>query len=174
MGFAERYVGAIGSANLLDDVFHHQTEPLAAAALAGDIGALLCRVKYADGTINRMFEGNQQNTAQLIRIWTNTVAEKGRARCWVKNEDIQIAHGLYKRVAEASLAHWLDGNCKACAGTGVMALLGNRACTVCKGSGAAEITGMREYERKLTLDMVSELTALYDSHARRASAKLRD
>lgn len=174
MGFADRYVGAIGSTNLLDDVFHHQTEPLAAAALAGDIGALLCRVKYADGTINRMFEGNQQNMAQLIRIWTNVVIEKGKARRWVKNEDIQIAHGLYKRVAEASLAHWLDSNCKACAGTGVMALMGNRVCTTCKGSRVAEITGMRDYEKKLTLDMVSEMTAMYDSHARRATAKLRE
>jgi hypothetical protein len=174
MGFADRYVGAIGSTNLLDDVFHHQTEPLAAAALAGDIGALLCRVKFADGTINRMFEGNQQNMVQLIRIWTNVVIEKGSARRWVKNEDIQIAHGLYKRVAEASLAHWLDSNCKACAGTGVMALMGNRVCTVCKGSRAAEITHLSGYEKKLALDMVSEMTALYDSHARRASAKLRE
>lgn len=173
MGFADRYVCAIGSANLLDDALHHQTEPLAAAALAGDIGALLCRVKYADGTLSRMFEGNQQNMAQLIRIWTTAVIEKGQARRWVRNEDIQIAHGLYKRVAEASLAHWLDSNCKACSGTGLMALFGNRVCTTCKGSRTADITGMREYEKKLTLDMVSELTAVYDSHASRASAKLR-
>lgn len=173
MGFADRYISAIGSSNLLDDARHHQTDPLCAAALAGDIGALLCRVKYADGTINRMFEGNQQNLAQLIRIWTAAVVEKGKARFWVKSADAQLAYPLFKRVAEASLAHWLDSHCKKCAGTGVTALLGNRQCTACKGSGAGEITGMREYEKKLALDMVSELTALYDSHARRASSKLR-
>lgn len=173
MGFADRYIASIGSTNLMDDALHHQTDPLAAAALAGDIGALLCRVKYADGTLNRMFEGNQQNLAQLLRIWTTSVIEKGKARYWVKNEDILIAYPLYKRVAEASLAHWLDSHCKKCSGTGVTALLGNRQCSACKGSGISEISGMREYEKRLVLDMVSELTALYDSHARRANSKLR-
>lgn len=69
MGFAEKYVASIGSSNLMDDAQHHQTDPLAAAALAGDIGALLCRVKYADGVLTRMFEGSQQNLAQLLRFW---------------------------------------------------------------------------------------------------------
>lgn len=78
----------------------------------------------------------------------------------MQTEDVQIAHILYKRVAEASLAHWLDGNCKGCSGTGVTALLGKRTCMACKGTGKAEVTGMRQSERKLTLDMVSELTAL--------------
>lgn len=41
----------------MDDAQHHHTDPLVAAALAGDINALLCRVKYADGTLNHMFEG---------------------------------------------------------------------------------------------------------------------
>lgn len=68
---------------MIDDAHHYQTYPLAAAALAGDIGALLCRVKYADGTLNRMFEGNQQNLAQLLRIWTVEVIKLGRARRWV-------------------------------------------------------------------------------------------
>lgn len=174
MGFADRYVGALGSSNLMDDALHHQTEALAAAALSGDIGALLCRTKYADGTIHKLFESGTQNLAHLIRIWTAAVTEKGNARRWIKTEDMAIAHILYRRVAEASLAYWLDGKCKKCAGTGITVLMGNCKCTACKGTGAAEITGMREYEKKLTLDMVSELTALYDSHARRATAMLRD
>lgn len=179
MGFADRYVGGLNASTLQDDAMHHAAEPLFAAAVAhmtgAGLGALLTRVKYADGTLDRMFEGNQQNMAQLLRIWGAAVAEKGRARRWVRDEGIhpQIAVALYKRVAEASLAHWLDGNCKTCCGTGVTALMGNRKCTPCTGSGKAEITGMREYERKLTLDMVSELTALCDSHSRRASARLR-
>ena len=52
-------------------------------------------------------------------------------------------------------------------------MLGNRQCSACKGSGISEISGMREYEKRLVLDMVSELTSMYDSHARRASSRLR-
>lgn len=177
MGFADRYVCSLNAATLQDDEEHHAAEPLFAAAVAdmtsAGIGALLCRVKYADGTLDRLFEGNQQNMAQLLGIWTTAVIEKGQARRWVKTEDVAIAHILYKRVAQASLAHWLDGRCKACSGTGVMVLLGHRSCSTCKGTGAADITGMRDYEKKLALDMVSELSALVDSHARRAGARLR-
>lgn len=36
----------------------------------GDLGSLLCRVEYADGTINKLFEGNSGNLVQLLRIWT--------------------------------------------------------------------------------------------------------
>lgn len=177
MTFAEKYVRSLNASSLQDDGEHHLAEALCAAALADNVGAglgsLLSRVKYADGSVSKLFESGTANLAQLLRIWYAAVCEKGAARKWVKSEDIQIAHILYRRVAEASLAHWLDSNCKACHGTGVMASQGNRICTPCKGSGVGEITGMREYERKLTLDMVSELTALHDSHARRAAAKLR-
>lgn len=79
MGFTDRHIAAIVSSNLMNDAQHHQTAPLAAAPLAaaplaaaplaGDIGALLCRVKYADGVLIRMFEGSQQNLAQLLRFW---------------------------------------------------------------------------------------------------------
>ena len=179
MGFADRYVSSLNASTLQDDEEHHAAEPLFAAAVAdmagAGLGALLTRVKYADGSIRKTFESGTQNLAQLLRIWTTAVIEKGRARRWVRDEGIhpQIAGALYVRVADASLAHWLDGHCKTCAGTGVAALLGNRACTACKGTGKAELTGMREYEKKLALDMVSELSALCDSHARRATARLR-
>ena len=177
MGFADRYVCSLNASTLQDDEEHHAAEPLFAAAVAdmagSGLGALLTRVKYADGTLDRLFEGNQQNMAQLLRIWTTAVIEKGQARRWVKTEDVAIAHILYKRVAQASMAHWLDGRCKVCSGTGVTALWERRMCSACKGTGAADITGMREYEKKLALDMVSELTALCDSHARRAGARLR-
>lgn len=182
MGFADRYVCSLNASTLQDDEEHHAAEPLFAAAVAdmtgAGLGALLTRVKFADGSIRKTFESGTQNLAQLLRIWTAAVTEKGRARGWIKGEDVQIAHtaiarGLYKRVAEASMAHWLDGHCKVCSGTGVMALLGHRSCSTCKGTGAADITGMRDYEKKLALDMVSELSALVDSHARRAGARLR-
>ncbi|MGX9782195.1 hypothetical protein [Janthinobacterium lividum] len=113
MGFAEKFVASLQSSNLRDDAFHHDLDAIAAAALAGDLGSLLCRVKYADGTINRLFEGNSGNLAQLLRIWTAAVTEKGKARRWVKinsERDVFTAHALYKRVAHASLAPWLLGS----------------------------------------------------------------
>ena len=177
MGFADRYVCSLNASTLQDDEEHHAAEPLFAAAVAdrtgAGLGALLTRVKFADGSIRKTFESGTQNLAQLLRIWTTAVTEKGKARGWVKNEDVQIAHILYRRVAEASLAHWLDSHCKTCGGTGVTALIGNRKCTPCMGSGIASITGMGSYETKLVWDMVSELSGAVDSHARRAGARLR-
>lgn len=176
MGFPDRYIASIGSTNLLDDSLHHQTEPLAAAALAGDIGALLCRVKYADGTLTRRFEGNAGNLAQLLRIWTAEVIRRGRARRWVPENtawDAQSAQALYRRVAEKSLAHWLDSTCKSCSGTGVKVLLGNGICTSCKGTGTAVIHGTAGLELERVKDMVSELTAISDSHSGRAGGLLR-
>ncbi|MDC8758578.1 hypothetical protein OIK44_13430 [Janthinobacterium sp. hw3] len=163
----------MGSRDLRDDAFHHDLDVIAAAALAGDIGALLCRVKYADGTVNRLFEGNAGNLAQLLRIWTCKVGEKGRARRWVKTNtawDAQAANTLYRRVAEASLAHWLDGKCKPCGGTGVAAR--HAACPACAGSGNAAVTCSGGFEREKIKDMVSELENLMQSHHARAARLL--
>lgn len=176
MGFTDRYIASIGSSNLMDDALHHQTDPLAAAAIAGDIGALLCRVKYADGTLNRMFEGNQQNLAQLLRIWTVEVIKRGRSRRWVPENtawDAAAAQALYRRVAEKSLAHWLDGKCRGCSGTGVKVLLGNGLCTSCKGTGVAAVYGAAGLELERVKDMVSELSSIHDSHSGRAGGLLR-
>lgn len=175
MGFAEKFVASLQSSNLRDDAFHHDLDAIAAAALAGDLGSLLCRVKYADGMINKLFEGNSGNLAQLLRIWTAAVTEKGKARRWVKinsERDIFTAHALYKRVAHASLAHWLDGRCKGCNGTGV-SLKSLRGCVTCFGTGKAEVVCPGAFERERIKDMVSELHGLIDSHAARAVHLLR-
>lgn len=161
----------------MDDERHHQTDPLAAAALAGSIGALLCRVKYSDGTLDRMFEGNQQNMAHLLRIWTEEVIRRARQRKWLPENtawDAQSAQALYRRVAEKSLAYWLDSTCKGCSGTGIKALLGNGMCNTCKGSGAAPVSGVAGVELERVKDMVSELSSIAGSHSRRASGMLRD
>lgn len=174
MGFAEKFVASLQSSNLRDDAFHHDLDVIAAAALAGDLGALLCRVKYADGTINKLFEGNSGNLAQLLRIWTAAVTEKGKARRWVRinsDRDIFTAHALYKRVAQASLAHWLDGHCKSCNGTGV-SLKSLRACVTCAGSGAADVSCAGGFERERIKDMVSELSDVMMSHQWRAQRRL--
>ena len=136
MGFAEKFIASLSSQNLRDDAVHHDLDVIAAAALAGDMGALLCRVKYADGTVSRLFEGNAGNLAQLLRAWTAAVTHKGKARRWVKAHtawDAQAANTLYRRVAEASLAHWLDSKCQVCHGTGVVAADTLGAPAICKG-----------------------------------------
>ena len=174
MCFAEKYAKSVNSSNLMDDPFHHQTDALAAAAMAGDLGALLARVKYADGSISRLFEGGTANLASLLRIWTAVVTEKGKARGWIKAPDMQIAPILYRRVAEASLAHWLDSHCKDCGGTGAKGAEAFYAvCPSCNGTCEAPITGMSGYEANLVNHMVSELNGLVASHAGRAKDLLK-
>lgn len=178
MGFAEKYVASIHSTNLKDDERHHLTEALAAAALAdrsgAGLGALLSRVKYADGAARQLFESGPANLVQLLRIWTAAVAEKGRSRGWVKANtawDQQAAQALYRRVAHASLAHWLEDKCEACHGTGVTP--NRQFCTPCKGSGKGGVQCAGGFERERIQDMVSELEGLVLAHNGRASSKLR-
>lgn len=177
MGFADRYVASLNASNLMDDDRHHSTEALAAAALAdvtgAGLGALLSRVKYADGMQSKLFESGSANLAQLLRIWTAAVTDKGRTRGWIKPTtawDIQAAITLYRRVAETSLAHWLDGNCKACSGTGITEL--RRECSACGGTGRAQIIGGR-FESDLIRDMASELQGMVDAHNARAAVRMR-
>ena len=177
MGYADRFVMSLGASTLQDDAQHHAAEPLAAAALAdltgAGFGALLTRVKYADGSISKLFESGTQNLAQLLRLWSNLVAEKGAQRRWIKIRaewDIATAPKFYKRVAERSLAHWLDGKCKACHGTGVV---GRLSCGTCQSTGIAEVTG-GGFEREKVLDMVSELEGYLQAHNARAACRLRE
>lgn len=178
MGFSERHLHAIFATDLRDDAFHHQPEVLRASAYADEVsrglGSLLSRVKYAD-TLGHQFEDRPENLAKLMREWHGIVVEKGTARKWIRTDDVakigQLAPMLYRRVAEASLAHYLDGKCPICHGSKVGA--DRRACAPCFGSGEALITGMSEYERNLVRDMVSELMALESSHSGAASALLR-
>lgn len=178
MGFADRYLHAVNSSDLRDDEHHHATDALCAAALAdtagAGIGSLLSRVKYAGGTHHKLFESGSGNLASLLRIWTARVIEKGRERKWVKIGnawDGHAAEALYRRVAERSLAHWLDGKCASCSGSGNTT--DRRICVTCKGTGKSEVGG-QGYERERVLDMVSELEGLLQSHNARAAASLRD
>jgi hypothetical protein len=172
MGFIDRYVRALGASNLQDDARHRQAEPLLAAAFAsagitGDLGPLLHRVKYADGPMR-----NPGNLTQLLRVWTAEVIKRGRARKWVPENtawDAQAARKLYHTVAELSLAHWLDGMCKPCAGTGKT---GRHVCRDCAGGGEAPIQHAGGFVRERVKDMVSELHCIASSHAARANARL--
>jgi len=215
MGFADRYIQALSASNLKDDERHHQAEPLTAAALAsvaGDLGSLLHRAKYAGTAAQNLAqaiavrtqvekdlvdavrkkdagreaglrqalsgdattsEGGAASLGRLLHLWTAEVTKRGRARRWVPENtawDAEAAIKLYRKVAEHSLAYWLDGRCEPCAGSG---LADARACKCCGGSGKAELTMAAGFVREHTLNMVSELHAIADSHAARAGSKLR-
>lgn len=172
MGFVDRYVRALGASNLQDDGRHHQAEPLlasafAAAGITGELGPLLHRVKYADDPMR-----HPGNLAQLLRLWTAEVIKRGRARKWVPENtawDAQAAQKLYRTVAELSLAHWLDGACKPCGGSGKD---GDHVCRECAGKGEAPVQHAGGFVRERVKDMVSELHNIASSHAARANARL--
>jgi DnaJ-class molecular chaperone len=177
--FVEKYTRSVNSSDLRDDELHHATDALVAAALADAsgsgavLGSLLARVKYADGTVHKSFEAGTANLASLVRAWTLIVTEKGRSRGWMKPTtewDVLAALSLYKRVAEQSLAYWLDGHCEVCHGAKVTR--DRRTCTCCGGTGRAAIEGGR-FETDKIKDMVSELEGLFQAHSGRAAAMLR-
>lgn len=177
MGFADKYLHALISSDLRDDAYHHATEALFAAAVAdttgAGLGALLSRVKYADGTPSKLFEAGTANLAHLLRVWRAIVQQKGIERKWVRMTaawDVQAAYALFDRVAEQSLAHWLDGRCGSCLGAGQTS--DRRLCPCCKGGGRAELPA-GGLEREKVLDMVTELETYLQSHNARAAARLR-
>lgn len=117
----------------------------------------------------------------LLVEWLAIVEKKGRERHWIKPADWpkigHLAPAMYRRVAEHSLAHYLDDVCKTCNGTGsVEAKVTLRVCTVCGGSRRAAITtipGLSDYEVRLVGQMVDELHALEATHAGLSGALLR-
>jgi len=111
--------------------------------------------------------------AQLLRLWIEEVIKRGRARGWVPENtawDAEAAQKLYRSVAEHSLAHWLAGGCEPCSGAGVIE---SRSCKVCSGTGKANLAMAAGFVREHTLNMVSELHHIADSHAAIAGTKLR-
>jgi hypothetical protein len=183
MAFAERYVGAL-NANLQDDEHHHATSVLCASAIADrsarDIGALLHRIKY-NNAFRKEFEGDANALAGLHRAWLTIVTIKGRERHWIKAKDWPTLGHMFPamagKIADHSLAYYLDSVCKRCNGTGAKSALEMfRTCPTCGGTREAsidEIPKLSGYERQLVRDMVSELLVLEQTHAGVASSRLR-
>lgn len=150
----------------------HAEKGLAEAIRTKDAGREAdCRQALAGDAAEA--ERNIGHLAQLLRLWIAEVVKRGRARRWVPENtawDAEAAQKLYRAVAENSLAYWLDGQCKPCGGTGV---LDTKACKCCSATGRAELTMAAGFVREHTLDMVSELQSIADSHAARAASKLR-
>lgn len=181
MGFAECYAKSVNSTNLMDDEFHFSPEALAASGHAryddsqGDLGALLCRARYADGSQSKIFESGTRNLAPILRIWLAVVTQKGTDRKWVRissDWDIKIAGDLYRRIAEASLAYWLDSRCQECKGAAQTPE--RRICDCCKGTGRGDFTTKTTtYERERIMDMVADLDGILSAYMQRAAAKMR-
>jgi len=179
MPFAERYINALNSSNLLDDQQHSQAEALAAAALAdlsggsGSIfGSMLARAK-ADGVPREAIASGSRSLAALLRVWKEVVFQKGKDRKWlriVQPWDIQALEGICNKIALHSLAHFLGGECSACNGTKIN---GGRACTHCTEAPGREPIEGSGLLRERIKDMISELEGRHDSHAARAGAKMR-
>jgi len=179
MPFEDRYLNALNSTNLLDDDKHHQTEALAAAALAdlsggsGSIfGSMLARAKI-DGVPREAIASGSHSLAVLLRVWKEAVFQKGKDRKWLKIVnpwDIPALEGICNKIALQSLAHWLGGECSVCKGTKIHA---GRACTHCTETPGREPVEGSGLLRERIKDMISDLEGLYQSHAARAGAKMR-
>ena len=129
--------------------------------------------RQALGGDTTVLETGVSLVASVLILWTAEVTKRGRARRWVPENtawDAEAAIRLYRTVAEHSLAHWLHGLCDPCGGTGVAEA---RTCKCCSGSGKGPLMMAAGFVREHTLNMVSELHSIADSHAARASAKLR-
>lgn len=178
--FVEQYLNALNTSNLRDSEQHRQTEALAAAALAdmaggsgAVFGSLLARAKYIDGVPRKTFEGGTDNLAALLSAWIKAVTQKGKDREWLKvvNEwDINALHGICRKIALHSLAHWLGGECSTCKGTQTTV---GRACTHCAATPGRESIQGAALEVERIKDMVSELEGLHQAHSARAGARLR-
>lgn len=178
--FVDRYIHAVNASDLRDDEHHHAPEALAASAHAsyhdehgrGDLGALLCRVRYADGTQGKLYESGARNLAPLLRLWLELVTQKGKDREWIKIRaewDISAAHSLYKRVADESLAFWLDSRCGDC--QGATQTVERRTCPTCCGSGTTAIP--HGFVGEKVRDMVSELDTILTAFMDRAASRMR-
>jgi hypothetical protein len=150
----------------------HVEKELAAAISSKNAGREAeCR-QALDGDATA-FAFSATHFAQLLQLWIAEVTKRGRARRWVPENtawDAEAAHKLYRQVAEHSLAYWLDAKCEPCGGTG---LEEKRSCKCCSGSGKAELMMAAGFVREHTLNMVSELQSIVDSHAARAASRLR-
>lgn len=126
MSIVQRYVKSTNSSSLADDELHHDTEALAAMALASNIGSLLFRLKYA---------GDQMSLKPLLFIWRVKIAGKAKNHGW---------SGIAEEVADISLWHWLEDFCPECNGLGHPKMpkaptLEAMTCPACNGTGKKKL-----------------------------------
>lgn len=160
MKFAEKYSRATGSSDLTCDQYHADTDSLAAAALSGDFGNLLFRVKFAN-------DASSYHTLQTA--WRERVATKAAYRNWP-------AHVKPLAVADAALEFWLTDICQPCEGRGFekhpsAPILSDKACKSCNGTGTRILHAQSRIQRYVA-DMVEELQQMAIDAGDRAIKKL--
>lgn len=174
--FIERYVNSLNSSDLRDDEHHHATEALQASAIAdqgsGKIdGSLLVRVKYASA--RKTFESGCGDMLALLKAWEAVVTARGEDRVWLPIKyawDVPAKFSLYKKVAQASLAYWLNPNCEVCHGSKVDQH--RRSCPHCQGTGLTTIIS-GGLELKYINEMIGELEGAFQMYQERAGRKMR-
>jgi len=180
LNFKKAYARSVNSSNLQDSERHYSCEPLAASGWASrdisGLGAILLRILWADGNSKMLFESGCRNFSEALRIWLPMVRNKGEHRKWHKGgstprRDAASAEALYVRVGQSALAYFLDDRCGVCEGAGVDS--DRRTCIHCKGTGKAELL-MKEPDKGIALDLVSDLQEIVDSHSTRAVYAMRE
>ncbi len=160
MSIVQRYVKATNSSSLADDELHHDTEALAAMALASNIGSLLFRIKYA---------GDQMSLKPLLIIWRIKIADRAKHRGW---------SGISEEVADISLWHWMEDFCPECNGLGHPKMpkaptLEAMTCPACNGTGKKKLKCHAEiYDH--VMDVVAWLDRLTAEAASNFRYKLGD
>lgn len=161
MAFVEAYTRAVGSSNLKCDEYHSDTDKLAAAALSGDLGSLIFRVKYAN---------DASSYSALLNQWCDMVKIKAALRGWPI--DISVS-----QVAKLSLNHFLNDICEHCGGKGYQAVSGvpqvmsDIPCKCCSGSGTKKVAAKKDILQYVE-DMAESLADLSRTSAQTAMRKL--
>ncbi|WP_332855159.1 hypothetical protein [Duganella sp. S19_KUP01_CR8] len=179
MSFSEKYSRALTARNLTNDAVHSSTDSLTASAISdirvGGLGSALTRLKASLTSSGKIGEPERARLADALKAWRAEVRKKGIERKWLPTPrttwDAAAHEAFYTKVAELSLAHWLDGKCEPCGGTGKATI--NCTCKACNGTGRATVKGERLVVQR-TLDMLSDLVGLVGAHGARAASMLRE
>lgn len=176
MKIIQQYVRSATSSNLRDDAENHNTEILAAAAMAStkpgcELGTKLFRVKYAE---------DQTSRQALLDEWLIVVHKKSIIRNWPPTVSVS-------KVAKASLDYWLDGRCLDCKGRGrrafkdglgeeVKGLLENDPCPTCKGVAKRPISGRQDTKKYIEhmVDLLESMIIVAGGETMRKLAKEMD
>lgn len=159
--FVEGYTRAVGSSNLKCDEYHTDTDKLAAAALSGDLGSRIFRVRYAN---------DASSYPALLDAWCDMVKIKAALRGW----PIDVSAG---QIAKLSLAHFLNDVCEPCGGKGYLPVIGapqvvsDTPCKCCSATGIKPVHAKRDIIQYVA-DMVESLADLSRTSAQTAMRKL--
>lgn len=156
----ERYASSSISSDLTDDAHHHALDVVAAVAMAGGIGGLLYRVKYAL---------DASSYPQLRTAWHDLIIETADKRHWPTNINL-------RRLSSITLDYWINDRCGDCnaLGFGKFAnapMLTGDVCVMCDGTGTRPFT-CDSTMRRYAIDSISNLECIASEAGAAARRKL--